>query len=120
MEVDTLRWEEAAEERVHATEQVEPAAVNQRLVGVVRHHDQLIGHVFCRSSCTRPMVWANGTLRSSSPCQISTGDFHPSIAAIVDDRYDTSVVSSEFPQSGRPPCPRRPRTCRSCAPAPAT
>src|SRR3954470_8266126 len=48
------------------------------------------------------MVCENSTFRSSSFCQMSTGDFHESIAEIVDDLYDTSAVSSELPHRCTP------------------
>src|SRR3954470_2601599 len=48
------------------------------------------------------MVCENSTFRSSSFCQMSTGDFHESIAEIVDDLSDTSAVSSEFPHRWTP------------------
>src|SRR5262249_4279109 len=47
-------------------------------------------------------VCENSTLRSSSPCHSSTGDFHESIAEMADDLYDTSAVSSELPQRCTP------------------
>src|SRR5215212_8191232 len=51
-----------------------------------------------RNRFTRPIVCENSTLRSSSLCQMSTGDFQLSIAEIAEDLYETSAESSEFPQ----------------------
>src|SRR5678810_1183370 len=48
------------------------------------------------------MVCENSTLRSSSLCQMSTGDFQPSIAEIDDALYETSFESSELPHRCTP------------------
>src|SRR5581483_9139219 len=60
------------------------------------------GTLCARSNCTSPVVCENCTFRSSSPWTSSTGDFQVSIAAIVDDSYDTLPDSSELPHRWTP------------------
>ena len=92
----------AAQEILHAAVQIEPAFVDERFVRVVRNTISSYSTLCARSRSTSPIVCENSTLRSSSPCQSSTGDFHLSIAEIADDWYETSAVSSELPQRCTP------------------
>ena len=93
--------EEAIEEAVHVRVQLEPPAMHQRLVRVIRHH-------IARSArCAREQVNEADRLREIHvSVVVALPHEHrrlpPSIAEIDDDLYDTSAVSSELPQRCTP------------------